>query len=113
MPFDQPTTNPVTKTPIPSSTIRTINDPNSIKDTRTCGFRNEDTSIRIAVVDGSSRPVSAFAEWPHMCIILRRIFRDGRNQEYYTCGASLIAPGIVLTAAHCVAYVSRINRLFL
>ena len=65
-------------------------------------MRNEDPiGIRISGVQGS-RLEPDFGEWPNMCIIFRRVEFDNKKQEYYQCGASLIAPNIVLTAAHCV-----------
>ena len=39
-----------------------------------------------------------FGEWPHMCIILSQDYLG----DLYVGGASLIAPGILLTAAHVV-----------
>ena len=44
-----------------------------------------------------------FGEWPHMCALLRQIDLGATEKVLtYICGASLIAPHIVLTAAHCV-----------
>ena len=40
-----------------------------------------------------------FGEWPAMCY-LQRVRKD--SDPAYLAGASLIAPGIVLTAAHWV-----------
>ena len=68
---------------------------------RDCGVRNEEPiGIRISGVQGT-RLEPGFGEWPNMCIILQKIMNT--EEEYYKCGASLIAPNIVLTAAHCVA----------
>ena len=69
---------------------------------RDCGVRNLSPNIRIAGVHGT-RLQPEFGEWPNMCIILNLLEFDGRKEEYYKCGASLISPNIVLTAAHCVA----------
>ena len=44
-----------------------------------------------------------FGEWPHMCAVLREIELGATEKVLtYICGASLIAPHIILTAAHCV-----------
>merc|ERR1712050_613399 len=54
---------------------------------------------------------SQFGEWPHMCAVLAEepVAQDpgyaGEPQtvNLYQCGGSLIAPGVILTAAHCAA----------
>jgi len=43
-----------------------------------------------------------FGEWPHMCAILKKGFVGGKEVNFYVGGASLIHPGIALTAAHIV-----------
>ena len=59
-----------------------------------CGFRNE--------VNGGSKFEAAYGEWPNMCVIYRKhTITDEENVEYLA-GASLITPGILLTAAHWV-----------
>ena len=43
-----------------------------------------------------------FAEWPHMCSIMREISIGDEKFMFYMGGASLIAPNVVITAAHIV-----------
>ena len=57
---------------------------------------------RISSVDEGSVEAAEFGEWPNMCIILKSANHRGDSFDLYQCGASLVAPGIILTAAHCV-----------
>ena len=67
-----------------------------------CGNRNQGgLHPRIAGIQEVQKP--PIGEWPHMCVILLHTQFDGDPIDLYKCGASLISPGIVLTAAHCVA----------
>ena len=71
-----------------------------IQDTK-CGVRNrEEVAARISGAQGTTE--AGLDEWPHMCIVLRRTTSpsNGKEEIYYHSGASLIAPNIVLTAAH-------------
>ena len=70
---------------------------------RTCGLRNQAVSVRISA--GAGLEQANFGEWPNMCLILRKLFNpvSGEEEIYYQAGASLIAPNIVLTAAHQVS----------
>ena len=38
-----------------------------------------------------------FGEWPHVCMIMKK---NTAGSDAFLGGASLIAPGIVVTAAH-------------
>ena len=42
-----------------------------------------------------------FGEWPHVCYLQR--FHKNSGVKVFLSGASLIAPGVILTAAHWVA----------
>jgi len=67
-----------------------------------CGRHNPGgIGVRIQNLDRFSGSTQ-FGEWPHMCAILNKSQVGGREVNLYVCGASLIAPGIVLTGAHCV-----------
>lgn len=37
-----------------------------------------------------------------MCAVLKKATVSGESVNLYVCGASLIAPGVALTGAHCV-----------
>ncbi|XP_067004601.2 phenoloxidase-activating factor 2 isoform X2 [Anabrus simplex] len=70
------------------------------KDKSACGLRGtafglDQSWSRIGVDSGST----SFAEFPWMLAVLRR---RNSNANPFICGASLIHPRVVLTAAHCV-----------
>jgi len=66
-----------------------------------CGRRNQwGVGLRI---QGFTDDESQFGEWPHMCAVLSREIEDGFELLVFVGGASLVAPGAVLTAAHKVA----------
>ena len=65
-----------------------------------CGQRNTGgLSVRI---QGFTDSESQFGEWPHMCALLREELVEGEVGQVYQCGASLLEPGVLLTAGHCV-----------
>ena len=52
-----------------------------------------------------------FGEWPHMCVIYKTpdLFKSTHStpdniasENTFVCGATLITPGNLLTAAHCI-----------
>lgn len=66
-----------------------------------CGRRN--AAGVGARIQGFKENESQFGEWPHMCAVLQEKVQPGQEPaNLYKCGGSLIAPGVVLTAAHCV-----------
>ena len=76
-----------------------------------CGKRNEDgVEDPNIIVDEETKAKASdlsrdtfFGEWPHMCAV-QRILKIGNSitKEIYLSGGSLIAPNVVLTAAHYV-----------
>merc|ERR1712218_586079 len=83
--------------------------PPIVKHVPKCGQRHENgLGVRI---QGFNEYESQFGEWPHMCAVLAEepVAQDpgyaGEPQtvNLYQCGGSLIAPGVILTAAHCAA----------
>jgi len=70
---------------------------------RQCGRRNQGgIGVRIQTSDNDYKSTTQFGEWPHMCAILKKGEVGGKEVNFYVGGASLIHPGIVLTAAHIV-----------
>jgi len=82
--------------------------PPAVKHVAKCGRRNNNGLG--ARITGFSESESQFGEWPHMCAVLHakpaepKAGSSGTSEtvNLYQCGGSLIAPGVVLTAAHCV-----------
>ena len=70
--------------------------PPKVKYVSGCGRRN--LNGLGARIQGFTEGESQVGEWPHMCAVLRQ----EAAVKTFQCGASLISPGVVLTAAHCV-----------
>ena len=102
------TQRPITKAPPKVTTAAPVTpDPNncfgaSCPYRQRCGRHNQGgIGVRIQNLDkfaGSTQ----FGEWPHMCAILQLSQVGGREVNLYVGGGSLIAPGVLLTAAHVV-----------
>lgn len=66
-----------------------------------CGMRNADgLGFRIT---GNKNGESEYGEFPWMVAVLREDKVMDSTLNVYECGGSLIAPNVILTAAHCVA----------
>ncbi|XP_040570233.1 phenoloxidase-activating factor 2-like [Lepeophtheirus salmonis] len=72
-----------------------------------CGRRNVG-GVGVRIQNNKYKGSTQFGEWPHMCAVLEvQAVAYGEDINKYVCGASLIAPGVVLTGAHCVDKISK------
>ena len=65
-----------------------------------CGYRNPD-GVGFRII-GDRDNEAQFGEFPWMVAILREEPAPEESLNLYECGGALIAPTVVLTAAHCV-----------
>lgn len=65
-----------------------------------CGYRNPD-GVGFRII-GDKDNEAQFGEFPWMVAILREEQTPDETLHLYECGGALIAPTVILTAAHCV-----------
>lgn len=65
-----------------------------------CGYRNPD-GVGFRIINGRHNETE-FGEFPWMVAILESQTMLDIETQAFICGGSLIAPNVVLTAAHCV-----------
>jgi len=95
---------PLPKKPVPTTTPKpTTPKPTTVRPQplNKCGRRNIN-GVGVRIQNDQYQGSTQFGEWPHMCAVLRQGELGGNNVNLYVCGASLIAPGVALTGAHCV-----------
>ncbi|CAB4065922.1 Phenoloxidase-activating factor 2 [Lepeophtheirus salmonis] len=74
-----------------------------------CGKRNYG-GIGVRIQYEQYKGSTQFGEWPHMCAVLEHQETPyDQSINVYQCGGSLIAPGVILTAAHCVQNLKSLN----
>jgi len=93
---------PLPKKPVPTTTTTTTSTttPKPIPLNK-CGRRNTN-GVGVRIQNDNYQGSTQFGEWPHMCAVLKQGELGGNNVNLYVCGASLIAPGVAMTGAHCV-----------
>eukprot|EP01026_Neomeris_dumetosa_P004733 TRINITY_DN11275_c0_g1_i3.p1 TRINITY_DN11275_c0_g1~~TRINITY_DN11275_c0_g1_i3.p1 ORF type:complete len:575 (-),score=88.94 TRINITY_DN11275_c0_g1_i3:1384-3108(-) len=64
-----------------------------------CNSNNTTPGSRFRVIEGKETDV---ARWPYLVSLQRRLTGPFRGCYLHRCGATLIAPDLVLTAAHCL-----------
>jgi len=97
----KPTTTTTTTTTTPKPTTEVPKTTEAPVQLNKCGRRNiYGVGVRIQNDDYAGN--TQFGEWPHMCAVLKEGELGGNTVNLYVCGASLIAPGVALTGAHCV-----------
>jgi len=74
-----------------------------------CGRRNGD-GIEVRIT-GFEADQSQFGELPYMAAVLRVEDIGGEQRNFFECAGSLIAPHVVMTAAHCVHHLDAKAKL--
>lgn len=64
-----------------------------------CGIRNE-AGLDFKIQGNTNE--AEYGEFPWMLVILKVAYNQAIDKTPFICGASLIAPSVVLTGAHCV-----------
>ena len=62
-----------------------------------CGRHNQGGLAMNAISPRDQNFASQFGEWPHVCLLLKL---NNNQRHEFLGGASLIAPGVAITAAH-------------
>ncbi|XP_050319517.1 phenoloxidase-activating factor 2-like [Bactrocera neohumeralis] len=71
--------------------------PLDVPQRNTCGYRNFN-GVSFKITDAKNNEAE-FAEFPWMVAI----YANTGNQKVFKCGGSIIAPNVILTAAHCLS----------